>query len=713
MNPQSRRSFAIAAVAAAGVAFTSPAFAGGYPGNACVGKKQAAVGKYTASVVKAWVKDADDATARDEAIAKAATKLGSTFTKEETKAVGKGATCNESTATATEIAAIVDASVAGVAADSTVEQLGDYMKAATKAWSKYLKDPVKDPGKLTLTAALAAASTEKLVGANAPVLLAADDLLSDVVDATTTAPNYPTSFQTIVPGSSVLYGKTELTPKCVDDDPYMYFAKRGNSNNVLMYYQGGGACWSGNSCFLPVGVPSICSRTADAGDNPALATTGFADYTDPSNPFYDWNVVFVTYCTCDVHWGSNRQDYEGVGIAKHYGRINAAVAEKFAREHFVDPERVFVTGSSAGSYGAIMNSYWLMKEVWPNADYSVLGDAGVGVITKQWLDQYINNWGVQENFPEDLGLASDDPRDLSLVDLIDGLSQKFPNARFANYDSSYDGGGGSQSNFFQVMRHPSPPFDNVLYEWQNYWETACEWNACMREFKAENASRSSNYHLFTGAGSRHTIFGSDKVFVETKSTDADGAGVTFASWVQAMIDDSPAWVDVDCNNPGGDCNLTNSCQGGANAGQLCSPKCSGGPSAGSNCANNGDCGGTCTGGDNNGLPCEAPADCQVDDPGIDGTCNATCSNASNPDCPGGSCQLDPDTTNAPYNNDDTVTCAPTTCPCGPASARCFAGINDGDPCDTTKPFGGDEDCKVNPTSVTEQGSCSYVNCSAP
>ena len=36
--------------------------------------------------------------------------------------------------------------------------------------------------------------------------------------------------------------------------------------------------------------------------------------------------------------------------------MNAQVVEKWAREHFVTPEQVFVTGSSAGAYGAIASS---------------------------------------------------------------------------------------------------------------------------------------------------------------------------------------------------------------------------------------------------------------------------------------------------------------------------------------------------------------------
>lgn len=636
---------------AACLAITSSAQAGGYAANGCVSKKDGALGKYAVAVSKAWVKYPSDMGARGAAITKAATSLDGTWTKEEAKATTKFADCAATTSSSADAAtAVNDAITALGASDKPV--VGNYIGAAMKAYAKYIKDPTKDPGKAKLIAALAAASAKYLATATVPVTTAANDLQAALIQDTTTAPNYADTFQTIAftKDQKVNYGKDILSPGCVDGDPYMFFAKRGTSNNVVMYYQGGGACWSANSCFGIPGGGSICSRTADASDNPALTTTGFANYDDPANPFHDWSVVFVTYCTCDVHWGDSVTAYGGPGhTANHVGRENAAIAEKFAREHFMDPDRVFVTGSSAGSYGALFNSYFLMKNVWPNADFAVLGDAGVGVITQQFLDDYIDNWGLAKNFPKDLKGVTLPVQNLSLAELIDGLAQKFPKARFANYDSSYDGGGGSQSNFFQVMRHPTPT-GSIISDWGNFWESTCDWNACMKEFKAANSSQaalparsSHNYHYFTGAGSRHTIFGSDKIYTETKSTTAGGVGVRFVDWVQAMVDNTASWVDVDCNNLNGDCSLTNTCQGGTNAGGTCS---------------------------------------------------------SGADCPGGSCNQDPDTSNAPYSGDHhTVTCAPTTCPCGEAAGKCFDGPNEGHSC-----------TKATAATDCPSGTCSWVKC---
>ena len=45
-----------------------------------------------------------------------------------------------------------------------------------------------------------------------------------------------------------------------------------------------------------------------------------------------------------------------------------------------------MTGSSAGAYGAIVNSLPLQEYAWPSSDFAVLGDAGNGVITQDFLE---------------------------------------------------------------------------------------------------------------------------------------------------------------------------------------------------------------------------------------------------------------------------------------------------------------------------------------
>lgn len=632
-----RSSFAIVStIALAALIVATPAADAAYPTNSCVSGKQKAASKYCASALKAWSKYQKDPTkdaggvARDADIADAATDLGEAWIKLEAKAAKKSAGCAETTVTSGEALTVLDDAVAAVVADLTAsvdnEDSGDrkcrssLLKNASKLCgallktdSKFIKDPSKDVDRVKRTASRDKATdgygekftkaTDKSAACEAAVASStAGDTLGtlreDFYTATTTSPNLSNDFTHIQfeVGDRVEYLGRRWTPICSQRTPYSYWVRKGTSNNVLMYYQGGGACWSDVTCN---GVGTM-KKTAGAGDNPELVGLGFAKFDEPTNPFLDWTVVFVSYCTGDVHWGDNFSDYN----IWHHGRHNAAVAEQWAREHVLDPDTVVAAGSSAGSYGAIYNAGILMLNVWPQAQFNVIGDAGVGVITQEWIDQSFENWNAQANIPKGIEAFKGDITELSAVDLWLEVANHFPQHRFAQYQSAYDGTSGGQSGFFNIMANLPPPA-TVIAEWTNWWNLTCEWNACMRLFNQtiQDEILGDNYRYYIGAGSRHTIWGSDKIYKDTA-----GGVPTFLSWVNEMFDhsDTVGWDSVECT----DCNNIATCQGGDNFGDPCSD---------------------------------------------DG------------DCPGGFCQADPEpgsTPNGPYTGGGVVDCDPApTCDC--------------------------------------------------
>ena len=76
---------------------------------------------------------------------------------------------------------------------------------------------------------------------------------NDVINNVIISPNVDdTQFTTISPLQNpdppVSYEGNELHPICSFNTPYHYFVKRGSVNKLVMYYQGGGACWDYNTC---------------------------------------------------------------------------------------------------------------------------------------------------------------------------------------------------------------------------------------------------------------------------------------------------------------------------------------------------------------------------------------------------------------------------------------------------------------------------------
>src|SRR5688572_4599555 len=331
----------------------------------------------------------------------------------------------------------------------------------------------------------------------------------------------------------------------MDGSPYAYFAKRGSVNKLLVYYQGGGACWEQLTCSIPV-----CDDSVGPGDNPNGFASGFADLDNPDNPFRDWNVVFVSYCSCDIHFGDAAQDYANFDPAnplhiEHRGYQNAQIVEKFAREHFVAPDEVFVTGSSAGAYGAWFHGP-LLHDVYPAARFFVLADAGNGVVTQEFLDEFFPNWNFEANLPADIPEIQEVlDQGLGIPGYTDVITAEFPQTLWAHYTSAFDGGAGGQTGFYNLMLN-----DNDVTAALTWWEGSCQWNDVMRQQAIEQSMSAENYRYYIGTGSRHTMWGSNKVY-----TDTTGGVPTIEDWLTAMLQSTPAepdpaWTNVECTNCG-------------------------------------------------------------------------------------------------------------------------------------------------------------------
>jgi len=178
--------------------------------------------------------------------------------------------------------------------------------------------------------------------------------------------------------------------------------------------------------------------------------------------------------------------------------------------------------------------------VYPSTEFAVLGDAGNGVVTQEFLQNDLSNWGIEKNLPDWIPALDVPLGELDMADLWVSLAETYPQNRFATYTTAYDGSVGGQTGFFNVMLNPGNQA-----KWLDWWEASCQWNQEMRALNLDTSARASNFHFYVGSGSRHTMWGSDKVY-----TDTTGNVPTIVDWIDAMLDDTPAWVDVETTDPG-------------------------------------------------------------------------------------------------------------------------------------------------------------------
>jgi hypothetical protein len=535
-----------------------------YGTDRCVSDKLRAVGKVCKQVLGAYAKweEHQNQSRLDGDLGQAGVKLAKAWGRAE-KRVRKEVDCAETTQSSAELAVIVEDAAEALAAGvndglnlgvrhdarcgaALLKSAQSACEDLLRAEGLHLRQRTADRRRLRLQGdrAEVLADFQESAGAarngcptNATTLVLQDlleDLTGQAVLASTISPAVDDQDWVPIVPTEVSYLGRKLQPICSFGTPFTFYARRGTVNKLVMYYQGGGACWDYGTCALP---------TFDTvGGDPRGGSTGFADYGDPRNPFKDWNAVFVSYCTGDVHWGDARYPHEqntDVLEVEHKGAVNARVAEKWARDHFVNPDEIFVTGSSAGAYGAIAQSPYLMEFAWPSSQFAVLGDAGNGVITNEFLVNDISKWGIEKNVPRWIEALDTPITDLSIVDVYIEVARQYPWNRFGTYTSSYDGGSGGQSGFYNVMKSGTPIGGLV------WWNATCEWNEIMRAQNFETASQASNFRYYIGSGSAHTIYGRDKIY-----DDTTGGVPTAVSWIEAMLAGSPDWVNVECADCG-------------------------------------------------------------------------------------------------------------------------------------------------------------------
>jgi hypothetical protein len=185
-------------------------------------------------------------------------------------------------------------------------------------------------------------------------------------------------------------GWNSLTPggetSCAVDSNYRFFARRAAPDRVLVFFEGGGACTDGRSCD-PDGQSAFAGQpTFKATVNVAPPPrAGIFDLGNPDNPFAGYSMVFVSYCTGDVHLGARdttytNEDARGTRtfLIKHRGQVNAMSALQWIYANFPAPRDIFVTGTSAGGYATPFYASVLARH-YPRARVAGLGDAAGAV----------------------------------------------------------------------------------------------------------------------------------------------------------------------------------------------------------------------------------------------------------------------------------------------------------------------------------------------
>jgi len=210
----------------------------------------------------------------------------------------------------------------------------------------------------------------------------------------------------------------------------------GDSDKLLFYFQGGGACWD-----LVSSKAGLC--TADSSPQ---SPVGVFSRTDDRNKFKDFTIVHVLYCSGDV-WGGNVtqsfNDNAGQPVQQH-GLANAQAALDWAKEQQVagrlssSLSELVIMGCSAGSVGAQLWAKQVLGALAFKAA-AVIPDSYAGVFPPGSEGPLIYGYGFcSSGFLSEALLAKCLAQQLSLQDIMMEMIPAFPSIPFAYIQSKTD-----------------------------------------------------------------------------------------------------------------------------------------------------------------------------------------------------------------------------------------------------------------------------------
>lgn len=311
--------------------------------------------------------------------------------------------------------------------------------------------------------------------------------------------------QTVPNGAweSLRFDPAEEQAICLRGDPYRVEIRRGTTNKVLLFLEGGGACWNNQSCW----VTPIAKLVAD----PTFGS-GIFDLDNPANPFRDWNIVYAPYCDGSVFAGDNVVEYDGKRTY-HHGLHNLSAAVTAMRAAFPDPEAIVVGGLSAGGYGTY-SGYGVTRVAYPDTPIVVLNDSGPGLQNPDDpanAAERVANWRYTSSVPASCTRCGE-----QLTYLTEWALERDPTLRVG---------------YFSNLR------DTVIRTFNLLAPEAYE--ALLLAVTDDLHDRQpERFRRFFVQGDSHTILAFP--FFYTLSL----AGTTVRDWVADLIDDGPRWRDL-------------------------------------------------------------------------------------------------------------------------------------------------------------------------
>jgi len=311
-------------------------------------------------------------------------------------------------------------------------------------------------------------------------------------------------------------------PLCLRGTEYTVDTREGSSDELVIFLQGGGACWE-----------DFCAAFEVTN---SLPPSGILDPDLAGNPVADWDVLYLPYCDGSLFAGDVDRvlptselveggPEESMGYQRGLQNLTAALDVGLAE--FPNPSRILLTGVSGGAFGTIA-ALPLVRYYYPETEILVFNDSGVGV-AKDGNPDFINEtllagWNSSSLVPES---CTDCTSNGHATRLIEWQLAEDDNFTMSALSFSQD----AVISFTFLMVTPTNFTSWLLAETErttNLFE--------------------DRYKRFIPNGAAHTTLlrevseGGDDF--QIGALDTEIAGVSVLDWFTAMIDGTEVWDDL-------------------------------------------------------------------------------------------------------------------------------------------------------------------------
>jgi len=343
----------------------------------------------------------------------------------------------------------------------------------------------------------------------------------------------------------------------LDSSEYSFFFKRGKSDKLVVFFEGGGACWDTATCNSSI--------RPDGAYIPTLVQTipgklnGIFDQANHDNPLRKHSILYIPYCTGDIHSGSKDRQYLNVlglpdanGIVQptitihHRGLDNFLAARHWVKARFDKKhvEHLVVAGNSAGAYGAAMGINYLAKD-FSKADAVLLLDGGNGIVNSDFAANAMSDsgsWGYQASIPawtsgisEAVNASFSDSYAFSVA-FFSATAMNNPTVKVGQFSNNWDA---VQTLFYNIMNVQAA--GGTPGQWAELTPTVFgEW-ILNSNIAFNTLANIPNYRFFLAPGCEHTFLRSQRLYT------TQSAGTTLLDWVHhTLSDEQHDWNNVRC-----------------------------------------------------------------------------------------------------------------------------------------------------------------------